>query len=70
LTLWVWRGVQTHPNVDKQLFLEHSTIGLKQANKPFPINTSLGVVKWRMQTTDESFIPVQSALQMQCGPDE
>lgn len=54
---------QTHPNVDKKLFTAESQIGLKNPEKSFPINSDVGVLKWRLQTTEESFIPLTS----ECG---
>lgn len=54
---------QTHPNVDKKLFKEN-VIGLKDPERPFPLNSEVGVLKWRFQTTDESFIP----LTVNCWP--
>lgn len=52
--------LQTHPNVDKELFRSANQIGLKNPTKPFPINTDVGVLKWRYQTQDESAIPLTS----------
>ena len=43
--------LQTHPNIDKKLFLSNSHIGLKNPAKPFPTNNDVGVLKWRLQTT-------------------
>lgn len=62
------RGIQlqTHPNVDKDLFRTKSEIGLKNPSKPFPMHTDVGVLKWRLQTQDESFIP----LSINCWPSE
>lgn len=62
------RGIQlqTHPNVDKELFKSKCQIGLKNPAKPFPINTDVGVLKWRYQTQDESAIP----LTINCWPSE
>lgn len=51
---------QTHPNVDKKLFTSESLIGLKNPEKSFPVNSDVGVLKWRLQTTEESFIPLTS----------
>ncbi len=51
---------QTHPNVDKKLFTAESVIGLKNPEKSFPLNNDVGVLKWRLQTTDESLIPLTS----------
>lgn len=58
------RGIQlqTHPNVDKELFKSKHQIGLKNPAKPFPMNTDVGVLKWRLQTTDESALPLTSKL--------
>ena len=35
-------------------------LGLKQEGKSFPINQDVGVLKWRLQTTDESMMPLSS----------
>ncbi|KAJ8267041.1 hypothetical protein GJAV_G00137630 [Gymnothorax javanicus] len=58
--------LQTHPNVDKKLFTAESVIGLKNPDKSFPLNNDVGVLKWRLQTTDESLIP----LTINCWPSE
>jgi len=58
--------MQTHPNVDKKLFAQSSVIGLKQGGKGFPLNNDIGVLKWRLQTKDEDFIP----LTINCWPNE
>jgi len=58
--------LQTHPNVDKKLFTSESIIGLKNSDKSFPMNNDVGVLKWRLQTTDESLIP----LTINCWPSE
>lgn len=52
--------IKTHPNVDKKLFSTESLIGLKNPEKSFPLNSDVGVLKWRLQTTDETFIPLTS----------
>jgi len=57
---------QTHPNVDKELMRRKSQIALKNPAKPFPLNTDVGVLKWRLQTTDESNIP----LSINCWPSD
>ncbi|XP_041426624.1 coatomer subunit delta-like [Xenopus laevis] len=58
--------LQTHPNVDKKRFTLDSVIGLKNPEKSFPVNSDVGVLKWRLQTTEESFIP----LTINCWPSE
>lgn len=62
------RGIQlqTHPNVDKELFKSKSQVGLKNPSKPFPLHTDVGVLKWRFQSQDESCIP----LSINCWPSE
>jgi len=57
---------QTHPNIDKDLMRRQSQIALKNPAKPFPLNTDVGVLKWRLQTTDESNIP----LSINCWPSD
>lgn len=52
--------LQTHPNVDKEMFKSSGQIGLKNSSKPFPINSDVGILKWRFQTQDESAIPLTS----------
>jgi hypothetical protein len=56
------RGIQlqTHPNIDKELFRNKNQIGLKNPAKPFPLNTDVGVLKWRFTTQDESAVPLTS----------
>ena len=44
-------GVQfnTHPKVDKPLFTNSKTVQLKEAARGFPVNQSIGVMRWRYQ---------------------
>jgi len=58
--------LQTHPNIDKDLFRVKNVIGLKNPAKPFPMNAGVGVLKWRFQTSDESEIP----LSINCWPSD
>ena len=53
---------QTHPNVDKKLFNQESILGMKQSGKPYPLNADISVLKWRLQSTDESLMPLSSKL--------
>ncbi|KAL5020560.1 hypothetical protein ScPMuIL_003452 [Solemya velum] len=50
--------IQTHPNIDKKVFAATGHVGLKTPDKPFPLNTEIGVLKWRFQSNDESLIPL------------
>jgi hypothetical protein len=54
--------LQTHPNIDKKLFTNESIIGLKNADRPFPANQDVGVLKWRYTSTDSSEIPLTSKI--------
>lgn len=58
--------LQTHPNVDKKAFQSKGVIGLKNSSKSFPMKQDVGVLKWRLQTTDESLMP----LAINCWPNE
>jgi len=49
---------KTHPNINKPLFQNESKLGLKDATRPFPTGTAVGVLKWRAQTTDETLVPI------------
>lgn len=50
---------KTHPNIDKQAF-QNGVIKAKDAGKPLPS----AVMKWRLQTNDESLLP----LSVSCWP--
>lgn len=53
-----------HPNVAK--FTpgknQERVVGLKDPSRPFPVNQSLAVLKWRYAGTDESNVPLSSSL--------
>jgi len=49
---------KTHPNIDKNRFGSHSVLAHKDPSKPFPTGNALGILKWRMQTKDESVLPI------------
>ena len=58
---------KTHPNMNKELFSNENILGLKDPNRPFPTGQSgdaggVGLLKWRMQTTDESIVPLTSGF--------
>ncbi|KAL9237512.1 hypothetical protein vseg_012050 [Gypsophila vaccaria] len=58
---------KTHPNINKELFSTDNILGLKDPNRPFPTGQSgdgVGLLKWRMQSRDESFVP----LTISCWP--
>ena len=54
---------KTHPNINKELFSNENILGSKDPNRPFPAGQSgdgLGLLKWRMQSKDESAVPLTS----------
>lgn len=56
---------QQHPNVAK--FSSGSAdrvIALKDPNRSFPVGQGLGVLRWRLSTKDEGFVPLNSGW---CG---
>ncbi|KAG4973794.1 hypothetical protein JHK87_030615 [Glycine soja] len=60
---------KTHPNMNKELFANENVLGLKDPNRPFPTGQAggsegVGLLKWRMQSTDESMVP----LTINCWP--
>ena len=55
---------KTHPNMNKQLYNSQGVLTLKDPSRPFPTNSSLGVLKWRYQTREEDQVP----LVINCWP--
>lgn len=57
---------KTHPNINKELFSNENILGLKDPNRPFPSGQGdgVGLLKWRMQSMDESVVP----LTINCWP--
>jgi len=51
-----------HPNVAKFAPNQPRIIALKDSSKSFPVNHSLVVLKWRYAGTDETNVPLSSAL--------
>ncbi|KDN42184.1 hypothetical protein K437DRAFT_237880 [Tilletiaria anomala UBC 951] len=51
---------KTHPHVDKAQWSAGKVIALKDANKSFPVNQTLGVLRWRNTALgkDESNVPI------------
>lgn len=55
---------KTHPNIDKAAYNADGTLRLKDPTRPFPTGNALGILKWRLQTTDDSLAP----LSINCWP--
>lgn len=58
---------KTHPNINKELFSNENILGLKDPNRPFPTGqggdaAGVGLLKWRMQSVDESDVPLTSGF--------
>ncbi|KAJ7535390.1 hypothetical protein O6H91_12G031200 [Diphasiastrum complanatum] len=54
---------KTHPNIDKDLHSRENILGLKDPNRPFPTGTPSSILKWRMQSRQESLVPLSSIEQ-------
>ncbi|CCJ30295.1 unnamed protein product [Pneumocystis jirovecii] len=52
-----------HPNVNKSQFLSDKIIAHRDSTKPFPVNTSLGVLKWRIKKNKEINLPFNVNIQ-------
>jgi hypothetical protein len=57
---------RTHPNIDKQQYSQDAVLGLKNPERPFPISSALGVLKWRMTSKDEGALPIS----INCWPSQ
>jgi len=55
---------KTHPNINKQRFSSESVLALKDPSRAFPTGSALGVLKWRLQTSNDSSVP----LLINCWP--
>ncbi|ERN13655.1 hypothetical protein AMTR_s00049p00109690 [Amborella trichopoda] len=60
---------KTHPNINRELFSNQNILGLKDPSRPFPTSQTgdaagVGLLKWRMQSTNESLVP----LSINCWP--
>jgi coatomer subunit delta len=58
--------IKTHPNIDRKAFSTSGTIVPKDPSKPFPINQPIHLLRWRLETTDSSEIP----LSINCWPSQ
>ncbi|CAH8633729.1 unnamed protein product [Heterobilharzia americana] len=58
--------LQTHPNIDKKVFLSTGWIQIKPGGKPLPNGQEVGILRWRFQTQDEGAIPIT----VNCWPNE
>ena len=67
-------GVQfrTHPNVDKALFTNSKAVQMSNVSKGFPVNNSVGVLRWRAtpKVDDASAIPITFTVWVNKGSDD
>jgi coatomer subunit delta len=57
--------LQIHPNIGRPAF-EKGVLALRDASRSFPVDNPLGVLKWRLTTSDESALP----LAITCWPSD
>lgn len=55
---------KTHPLIDKELYLRENILGLKDPLKSFQTGTPSSILKWRLQSKQESLVP----LSINCWP--
>lgn len=62
---------QTHPNVDKSLFNNARTVQLKDPSKGFPINQSVGVLRWSASAISDAagLLPITFTVWVNKGAD-
>lgn len=61
---------RTHPNVDKAAFTDLSAIQLKDSTKRFPVNNSIGVLRWRVASSDNAdILPITFTVWVNRGSD-
>ena len=67
-------GVQfrTHPNVDKGLFTNSKTIQMSNTARGFPVNNSVGVLRWRAtpKVEDSNAVPISFTVWVNKGSDD
>lgn len=67
-------GVQfrTHPNVDKGIFNGTKGIQMSNITKGFPVNNSVGVLRWRAtpKADDSSAVPITFTVWVNKGSDD
>lgn len=63
---------RTHPNVDKAVFTNSSTIQLKDTSKRFPSNSDIGVLRWRVANSgsdNADILPISFSVWVTKGSD-
>ncbi|KAF3770066.1 hypothetical protein M406DRAFT_335812 [Cryphonectria parasitica EP155] len=62
---------RTHPNVDRNLFNSSKVIQMSKVDRGFPVNQSVGVLRWRAtpKTDDTSALPISFTVWVNKGTD-
>ncbi|KAK3939910.1 anaphase-promoting complex, cyclosome, subunit 4-domain-containing protein [Diplogelasinospora grovesii] len=62
---------RTHPNVDRNVFNSSKAIQMANTAKGFPVNNSVGVLRWRAtpRTDDTSAVPITFTVWVNKGSD-
>lgn len=62
---------RTHPKVDRNLFNSSRVIQMSQVRQGFPVNNSVGVLRWRAtpKTDDTSALPISFTVWVNKGSD-
>uniref|UniRef100_A0A1I7UP54 Coatomer subunit delta n=1 Tax=Caenorhabditis tropicalis TaxID=1561998 RepID=A0A1I7UP54_9PELO len=58
--------LQVHPNLDKKEWQTSSVLKVKPNGKPYPVNSDVGILKWKMALTEEEQLPIS----LNCWPQE
>lgn len=58
--------LQVHPNLDKKEWQTSSILKVKPNGKPYPVNTDVGILKWKMALSEEEQLPIS----LNCWPQE
>jgi hypothetical protein len=63
---------KTHPNVDRNLFNSSKTIQMSNTSRGFPVNNSVGVLRWRAtpKLDDSSALPITFTVWTNKGADD
>jgi hypothetical protein len=63
---------RTHPNVDRPLFTNSKAIQMSNPTKGFPVNNSVGVLRWRAtpKADDSSAVPITFTVWVNKGSDD
>ena len=63
---------RTHPNVDKPLFTKSKAIQLKDPSRGFPVNQSVGVLRWKAnaKADDATVLPITFTVWVNKGSED